>query len=651
VAGAGTAGAIGSGRRPPALASFRRLGLAFRLGVTGVAAALVALFVGLVVLLGSGARASVEKFGLGFLTGTSWDVPRGIFGAWPAVAGTLVVSGLALLFAVPVAFGVALFASEFAPRWLRSPLAYFIDLGAAIPSVVYGFWAVVVLVPFLETSVEPALGRASGGSVPFGGTPHGTDVLAAGVILAIMIVPTIAALAREALRGVPRDLREAALGLGATRWEATRLAVLGPATPGLAGAVVLGLGRAIGETIAVALVIGNIYRAPGSLFARGSTIPSWLVNGFLESFGLARSSLYELAALLLVISVLVNVGARLLVRRWERTGPVRRRSRAVAGAPAPTPPPSAAAPALSVPPWFARIHAGRRTRLRRRRWTHAVVAALVVGAVALAVWPLASLLETAVVGGGSAVVHPSFYTSTPPPACGVGQTDCPIGGIGPEIEGTLVMLGLAACVALPVGILGGIYLSEYGRNRFGRSVAFLVDVLVGVPTILVGIFVFTLFLNYDRLDDQSAFAGAAALGVVMVPIVVKATELALRTVPVSVREGALALGFPRHRVTLRVVLGSCRSALVTGVLLALMRAAGETAAVLLTAGTSIYWISNLRTPVGALAPFIYDALTVYTSPNYTTDAWGAALVLLVIMAAVSLAARLSVRGPDGTASG
>jgi phosphate transport system permease protein len=466
-----------------------------------------------------------------------------------------------------------------------------------------------------------------------------------------MIVPTIAALAREALRAVPRDLREAALGLGATRWEATRLAVLGPATPGLVGAVVLGLGRAIGETIAVALVIGNIYQVPSSLFARGSTIPSWLVNGFLESFGLARSSLYALAALLLVISVVVNVGARLLVRRWERVGPAHRRSREVPGPSvrASTFPPTASP--LTVPGWFARVHAARRARLRRRRVTHAVVVALVVGAVALAVWPLASLLETAVVGGGSAVVRPSFYTSTPPPACGVGQTDCPIGGIGPEIEGTLVMLGLAACVALPLGILGGIYLSEYGRGRFGRTVAFLVDVLVGVPTILVGIFVFTIFLNYDRIDDQSAFAGAAALGVVMVPIVVKATELALRTVPVSVREGALALGFPPHRVTLRVVLGSCRSALLTGTLLAVMRAAGETAAVLLTAGTSIYWISNLRTPVGALAPFIYDALTVYTSPNYTTDAWGAALVLLVIMASVSFAARLAVRGPDGTASG
>jgi phosphate transport system permease protein len=281
---------------------------------------------------------------------------------------------------------------------------------------------------------------------------------------------------------------------------------------------------------------------------------------------------------------------------------------------------------------------------------YGLVVALVVGAVALAAYPLASVLATAIVGGGPAVVRPSFYTSTPPPACGVGQSVCPLGGVGPEIEGTLVMLGLAAAMAVPAGILVGVYLSEYGRNRFGHAVAAIVDVLVGVPSILIGIFVFSLFLSYDRLDDQSAFAGAAALAVLMIPIVTKATETALRTVPTSVREGALALGFPRHRVTLRVVLGSCRGALVTGSLLAAMRAGGETAALVMTAGTSTFWISNLRAQTPALAPFIYDALTVFPSSNYTTDAWGAALVLLLIMAVVSLAARLVLRAPEGAGS-
>ena len=632
-------------RRADRLARLRREGLAFRLLVGVIAAGVVGLLAALAAQLLGGALSSIDRFGLGFLSSSTWDVPDGIFGAWPAIAGTLLVSGLALLFAVPVALGVALFASEIAPRRLRSPLAYFVDLGAAVPSIVYGFWAVIVLVPFLGTTIEPGLAHLTGGGAPFSGNASGSDVLSASVILAIMIVPTIAALSREALRAVPQELREGALGLGATRWEATRLAVLGPAAPGIAGAVVLGLGRAIGETVAVSLVIGNVYQAPTSLFSHGSTIPSWLINGFVESSGLALSALLELSLLLLAISVAINVGARLLVRRWE-SAEVRGHRRRAARRAVPALAPSGTG-SVTTPPWLARVTAGRASRLRRRKVVHALVAALVVGAVALAVWPLASLVETAVVSGGSAVVTPSFYTSTPPPACGIGVSHCPIGGIGPEIEGTFVMLGLAAVVALPAGILGGIYLSEYGRNRVGRLVGFAVDILIGVPTILFGVFVFTVFLRYDRWDDQSAFAAAVALGVIMVPIVMKAAELALQTVPASVREGALALGFPRHRVTVRVVLGSCRSALVTGSLLAVMRAAGETAAVVLTAGESIYWISDLRAPVGALAPFIFEALTVYSSPNYRTDAWGAALVLLLIMAVVSLAARLSVRGPGG----
>jgi phosphate transport system permease protein len=651
VEGGGTQREAGKDRRPRRLARLRRRGTAFQLVVTLAAGGVVAVVAGLVAFLVAGASSSATRFGWRFLGSSVWDVPTGVFGAWPAVAGTLLTSGLALLLAVPVALGVALFASEIAPRRLRAPLAYFVDLGAAVPSVVYGFWAVVVLIPFLGGSLEPQLSHLTGGAAPFSGPTNGQDILASGLVLAIMIIPTIAALSREALRSVPQDLREGALAVGATRWEATRLTVLGPASPGIAGAVVLGLGRAIGETIAVSLVIGNVYAAPTSLFSRGSTIPSWLVNGFLESYGLSRSALYELAVLLLLLSVAINVGARLLVRLLERHRWPRRKAWSSSRRGAATVSGSLALPASGTPPaWWPRIAAGRSARLRRRRAVHGLVVALVVGAVALAAYPLASLLETAVVGGGTAVVRPSFYTSAPPPACGIGQANCPLGGIGPEIEGTLVMLGLAAAIAVPVGILVGICLSEYGRNRFGHAVSMVIDVMVGIPSILIGIFVFSVFLRYDRFDDQSAFAGAAALGVLMVPIVTKATDAALRTVSTSVREGALALGFPRHRVTLRVVLGSCRSALVTGSLLAAMRAGGETAALIMTAGESTLWITNLRTQTPALAPFIFEALTVFTSPNYTTDAWGAALVLILIMAVVTLAARLAVRGPEGSGS-
>jgi len=624
----------------------RYLGQVFRGGTTAVAVAAFVLILTLGAVILQHSLLSMERFGWGFLTDSVWDLHRGVFGAAPAIAGTLFTSAFALLIAVPVALGVAILSSEMAPRRLRGALGYFVDFGAAIPSVVYGFWALEVLSPFIETRVEPGLVQLTDGGFPFSGSARGLDLVTASVILAIMIIPTIAAFSREALKSVPRSQREAILSLGGTRWEATRKVVLGPATPGIAGGIVLGLGRAIGETIAVAMVIGGIYRVPSSLLSGATTIPATLVTGFTDSAGLEQSAFYELGLILLALSLSINIGARLLLRRVESgEGRSRARSRHLVHA-HPSARRIASVPAPGggfVPPaWWSGVMARRSSRLFRRKVVHAVVVVLVVGALIVAAYPLVSLLRISVENGGTAVVRPSFYTSEPPVACGI-NASCPLGGIGPAIQGTLVLLALAAALGLPFGILTGIYLSEYGRHRFGRTMALAIDVLAGVPTILIGVFVFGLFLQFDRLDARSAIAGAVALSVLMLPIVAKATETALGTVSRTVRESALALGFPRHRVTVRVVLGSCRSALVTGSLLALMRAGGETAALIVTAGSSQYWLQSLHSPTAALAPFIYLAWTSFSSRNYTIDAWGAALVLVLIMAVVSLAARLSLR--------
>jgi phosphate transport system permease protein len=622
------------------LGVLRRLGQAFRAGTTLVAVGVCLLVVAFVAVLAGLALPAIRHYGVHFFTDPALSTI-------PVLVGTLLTSGLALLLAVPVAFGVAIFVSETAPRWVRVPLTYVVDLGATIPSVVYGFWALEVLVPWMRTTVEPDLARATGGRGPFSGLPLGTDLLSASIVLAIMIVPTISALAREALRSVPRSHREAALGLGATRWDATRIAVLGPASPGLFAAVMLGLGRAIGETIAVALVIGNIYLLPTSLFSPSGTIPSLIVNRFGDAFGLQLDALIELGLILFALSFAINLGARLLIRRLEggprggRTPTERSRiaPQVAAAFSGPTPAP------LAVPPWWDRVARRRERTVRHRRLRERIVLVVLVAAVATAVIPLASLIATAAGQGGGAVLTPSFYTSVPPPYClkANASTVCPLGGIGPAIEGTLILLGLAALVGIPVGVLTGIYLSEYGRNRFGRLLSLLTDVMVGVPSILLGVFVFALFLRYDRFDAQSALAGSLALALLMIPIVTRATETALRAVPSHLREAALALGFPRHRVTTRIVLGNARGALVTGNLLALGRAGGETAALVLTAGTSTYWFSGLNSPIAALGPLIYDNLTISIAPNWTIDAWGAALILLLIMAAVSLAARLSLR--------
>jgi phosphate transport system permease protein len=645
----------------------RWLGRSFHAGTAAVAVGVVLLVAVFVAVLSNGAWLSIQRFGPSFLTGSNWNPDYGLYGAGPAIAGTLLTSGLALLIAVPIALGVAIFLSEVAPVWLRRPLTYVVDLSAAVPSVVYGFWAFIILVPLMQRTVEPGLGSLTGGQFPFSPVTPGYDVLTATLVLAVMIIPTIAAVSRESLRAVPRIHRESALSLGATRWEATRMGVLRPARRGIAAGIILGLGRALGETIAVAMVIGNIYILPGTLFSPGTTLASWIVNKFGDTApGIDRSAVIELALILLVITVVVNVFARgLLWRFGEReekeqpTGPSRAPIRFLHRTVVVAPEASSGSPAASSDPastfsspdraWRQRVRSGAPARILRRRavqWGIIVLAGLCVFA---ALAPFVSLLYTAAQYGGSAVIHPSFYTSLPPQGCNPKPgSSCSLGGIGPEIQGSLIMLGIGALIAVPVGLLTGIFIAEYGRNRLAQSVSFLSDVMTGVPTVILGVFVYTLFLVFYHDAALSALSGGVALGVLMIPIAIRSTEEALRAVPSSVRESALALGFPKHRVALRVVLGCARGGLVTGMLLAASRAAGDTATLLLTAGGSSFFFQNFTSPTASITPFIYNNFGS-SSLNLQTDAWGAALVLLGIMLAINLGARLSIRGGEDAA--
>lgn len=257
---------------------------------------------------------AMKAFGFGFLTGSSWDPVRGEFGAFPFIYGTVVTSLLALLLAVPVSLGVAIFLSDLAPRALQKPLGFLVELLAAIPSVVYGFWGIFVLVPWLRESVQPFLQENLGFLPFFQGPPIGFGVLAAGVILAIMIVPTISSISREVLRAVPDIHREAAIGLGATRWDVIRHGVLPTARSGILGAVILGLNRAIGETMAVTMVIGNRPKVASSLFEPGHTMASVIANEFAEADSdLYLSALAEIGLLLFVVAFVMNLVARWLV--------------------------------------------------------------------------------------------------------------------------------------------------------------------------------------------------------------------------------------------------------------------------------------------------------------------------------------------------
>jgi phosphate transport system permease protein len=261
---------------------------------------------------------ALRDAGFSFLTSSRWDPVAGAFGAAPAIFGTIVTSIIALVIATPLALGVGIFLSEFAPSWLRQPVAFVVDLLAAIPSVIYGLWGIFVLVPLLREQVMPFLRDTLGlGATPFfSGPAYGPSMLAAGLILAIMVLPYISAVTREVLLAVPRSQREAALALGATRWEVIRDAVLPYARTGIVGGMMLGLGRALGETMAVTMLIGNRHEISTSLLAPGYTMASLIANEFSEATGdLHLAALMGVGFVLLIVTFIVNVLARALV--WQ----------------------------------------------------------------------------------------------------------------------------------------------------------------------------------------------------------------------------------------------------------------------------------------------------------------------------------------------
>src|SRR6476659_2510587 len=267
---------------------------------------------------------SWHAFGWKFFFQSDWDPVNDQFGALPFVYGTIVSSILALLIAVPLAVGVAVYITEMAPRWLRGVLAFTTELLAAIPSVIYGLWAIFVLVPLLRQYLQPWLAKYLGGTGLFEGPPYGIGMLAAGIILAIMVVPIVSSITREVMTAVPQQQREAVMALGATRWEMIRIGVLRNARAGILGGVILGLGRALGETMAVTMVIGNRPEIAKSLLAPGYTMASVIANEFAEATDdLYLSALMEIGLALFLVTIIVNALARLMVWTVTRGTPAR----------------------------------------------------------------------------------------------------------------------------------------------------------------------------------------------------------------------------------------------------------------------------------------------------------------------------------------
>lgn len=296
----------------------------FRAALVAAAAIILLIMIAILVMITANSMPTIREYGIGFLFASEWNPARSVFGALPFIYGTIVSSLIALIIAVPVSLGIAIFLVEQAPKSVARPIGFMVEILAAIPSVVYGLWGIFVLAPFIRNQLGPILQDYLGWLPFFQGRLTGIGMLTGGMVLAIMITPIITAVVRDVLAAVPVNQREAALALGATKWETTVI-VLGNAASGIAGAVVLGLGRAVGETMAITMVIGNSPQITASLFEPAYTIASVLAANFADATDeIYLSALIEMGLVLFLVTLLINAAAKLLIMSVaRRSGAIR----------------------------------------------------------------------------------------------------------------------------------------------------------------------------------------------------------------------------------------------------------------------------------------------------------------------------------------
>jgi len=533
------------------------------------------------------------------LLGTpTWDAPNETFGATAMLWGTAAVSAIALCLAVPVGWAAATALHEQFPPRLARPLRSGVELLAAVPSIVYGLVGIAVVRPFVST---------------VGDVPGGDSLLAAGLVLAVMVLPTIVAVSVDALAAVPDSAREAAAALGLTRREVIRSAVLPLARPGMRAAVLLGLARALGETIAVFLVIGRAdgrlpdpASALSSLLSPGQTLTTKLGGPEPVLAGAVGSHRAALSAVALLLLLCVG-GATLASSRCSGARPARR-----------TP------------------YAGR-FRLAHDR----TATALRTAAVALPLLLLAGIAVLAVTRGGVAL-SPSFWLEDAVGASG--------GGVRGQILGTTLLVVAAGVVTLPLGLGLGLLLGEYAGPRTRRVLHTATLTLGGVPTIVLGLAGYA-FFSTALGWGKSWLAGALLLAVVATPVVALTTAARLDQLASVHREAALALGLTRSQLVRAVLLPHARPALLTGLLLGLARAAGETAPLLFTAtvfaGATALPVGVVQAPVQSLPTHVFTLAQDAADPAALAAAWGAGVVLVVLAGLLLLAAVPARRRMNG----
>jgi phosphate transport system permease protein len=293
---------------------------AFSLASKSAALFVLLLLTGILGSMIYGGWPAFQKFGFGFLTGSQWDTQADVYGAWPAIAGTLSTALIALVIGVPLSLGIAVFLTQLAPPWVKKPVATAIELLAAVPSIIYGMWGLFIFVPLFSAYVQQPVsalfeGMPIVGTILYSRSPSGLGILTAGIILAFMIIPFVASITRDMLDQIPSLLRESAFGIGCTTWEVVRHVLVPQAGVSIIGAIMLGLGRALGETMAVTFVVGNANRLSSSVMDPGSTIASRIANEFNEALGMQMHALIALGCILFIVTFVVLVAARILVSR------------------------------------------------------------------------------------------------------------------------------------------------------------------------------------------------------------------------------------------------------------------------------------------------------------------------------------------------
>ena len=631
------------------------LGVRSALFVSAMFAVVIVFFI--IVFLFREAYPAFAGIGLdNIVSGGKWN-PTGeppAYGAWPLIVGTLLVTLGAMAFSVPIGIGSAIFISELATPRARQVLKSLSEILSGIPSVVYGFFGLVVLTDFLRVS---------------SGEPTGESWLAGSLILGMMALPMIVSVSEDAISSVPREYVEASLASGATRWQTMSRVVLPAAMSGIAAAIILGMGRAIGETMAVMMVCGNSPLIPApitNVFSPIRTITSTLGIEMGEvAWGSDHyTALFALAVILFVMTLAMNSIANYILGRLKEKFR-----------------PSARGGAGSKTPWYLRLPALKRWTVQARgklaprmpavrMWagrafkavTTLVVAWLLVswfgwlyglGAVALLAafilaWRrtneklkqkvafgavtaallsmlfLLGLILYYIIANGAPALSWEFLSATPRD---IGRD----GGIFPAIVGTLYLVAGALLIAVPIGIGAGIYLNEYAREgKLTRVIRAGIDNLNGTPSIVFGLFGLSFLVLYLKLG-VSMLAGQLTLGFMILPTIIRTTEEAVKTVPQHIREGSLATGATKWQTIRKVVLPNSAPGIITGVVLASGRAAGETAPIMFTAVV----FSTRFLPESVLAPVMalpYHLFALATSvPGARTNAYGTALVLLLVV--------------------